>query len=190
MNIFTKSPLILLLLTLFGFASSGENNTEQTFELIDRHGQKTVYTLQPDEFALTQQKKELSNTIEMAKKIKDYPAYTLFAVRKRNIVPKDTQKTLKKGNVYYKYGQKDDDHRYISTGQVIVVFNPGYMTDLHAFAKEHNMTYIKTLSKTKERTVLFANDSEKNEIELSSTLIHLPEVKTAKPNWILPVRLF
>ncbi|WP_297525283.1 hypothetical protein [Sulfurovum sp.] len=193
MNILIRSSLILIILTLYGFTGSALTKTEQTFKLLDKHGHQTPYVLQMDEFASTQKNKDLSN-IGSIKKIKVYPAYTLFSVKRKNIAPNNAEESSteahRAGNVYYKYGIKDDSHRYVSTGTIIVIFNAQHTVDPKTFAKQHGLVYLKTLGSTKQPTILFANHSDKNTIELSSVLTQLPGVNTARPNWILPFKLF
>jgi len=191
MNIFIKTSLLLALFTSLSFAGETVSKTEQTFTLLHKNGVSTPYVLSQNEFAVTQTEKKAPVNIDLVKKLTEHPSYTLFSVKRKKISSTASQADMNQvGNVFYKNGVEDETHRYISTGQIIVTFNSKQKIDVKAFAKEHQLVYLKTVGPAQMQTVLFANHSQKNDIELASSLIKSPTVKEVKPNWILPLKLF
>lgn len=180
MNCFRRSSLLLTVGTLICLADTTHSTAGLAFKLIDKSGSSTSYILEMNELAVMQKEKSTSKS-ELFEKLAEHPSYKLFAVK---------EKKIQTGNVFYKNGNKDEDHRYISTGEIIVIFDTKQTLNFKDFAAIHQLKYIKTIGASELQTVLFSNHSSKNDIELSSTLTKLPHVKSAKPNWILPLKLF
>ncbi|MDD3591795.1 MAG: hypothetical protein PHO65_04095 [Sulfurovum sp.] len=187
MNCFLRSLLLLVSGTLFCLAETSA--TGPTFQLIHKSGASTSYVLETNERAVIENNTSHS---ELLAKSAKHPSYKLLTLNEKK--PSSTnimkEETVKDANVFYKEGIKDEAHRYISTGEIIVTFNAEEKLDFKDFAAAHQLTYIKMIGPSELRTVLFTNHSDKNDIELSSTLVKLPSVKSAKPNWILPFKLF
>ena len=187
MNYFIRSSLLLVSGTLFALADTSA--TGPTFELIHKSGASTSYVLETNEHAVIENNTSHSKLLVKTAK---HPSYKLFTGKEKKPSSANIMKeeTIQGANVFYKEGIKDEAHRYISTGEIIVTFNAEEKLDFKDFAAAHQLRYIKTIGPSELRTVLFANQSNKNDIELSSSLVKLPSVKSAKPNWILPFKLF
>jgi hypothetical protein len=187
MNCFIRSFVLLVSGTLFCLADTSV--TGPTFELIHKSGASTSYVLETNERAVIENNTSQS---ELLVKSAKHPSYKLFTLKEKKTSSANTVKeeAVKDANVFYKEGIKDEAHRYISTGEIIVTFDAKEKLDFKDFAAAHQLRYIKTIGPEELQTVLFANHSDKNDIELSSRLIKLPSVKSAKPNWILPFKLF
>ena len=179
-----KIVLTLSILTVLGLADTGK----QTFALLNKQGDSTLYVHYSDEYAVTY-KQTKHPGIDLKKKLEIHPSYTLYRIQKHTIKANALSATPERcGSVYYKYGIKDKTHRYISTGEVIVKFATATSKkEAEEFGKQFSLKPLKVLT---PNTVLFSNRSKGNDIDIASKLVRLPGVVSAKPNWILPVTLY
>ncbi len=191
MNLFIKLLLTLALGTTVSMADTMQN---KNYILVNKHGVKTTYLLVNNEFALPHTENSLLKPAGLNKLLMQTPSYRLFSLKKgeSSIQMANTQSEKKKrsGLVFYKNGEIDDSHRYVSTGMIIVTFNNQHQVEPAAFANKHQLTYIKTIGDPELNMLLFRNASEKNDVELSSMLTKQANINMAKPNWILPLKLF
>ncbi|WP_294957193.1 hypothetical protein [Sulfurovum sp.] len=176
--------IIFLLLSLLTASSA---DTTKTYELVNQTGgASTPYVLHLDQYAVTYRNNRHSK-VKSVKKVEIHPSYKLYFLRNSLTQMNTNHSSDSQGNVYYKYGIEDASHRYISTGEVLVTFTPISQQAMKELEQKYKLQYVKQV---KPDTVLYRNRSEKNDIDLSSALIQLPNIIEAKPNWILPLRLF
>jgi len=194
MDHFIKLSLALVLGTALSVADTLQDKTAQTYTLLSKNGMKTSYLLADDEFAASHRKSTVSKPEGVDKELLQTPSYTLFSLKGKtaSLQTSDngSEEIKKSGLVFYKEGKRDDSHRYISTGMVIITFSKDHVPNIKTFEKTYHLKYVKTLGDPRLRTMLFKNNSNKNDIELSSALTKQAYIDTAKPNWILPVKLF
>ena len=185
---------LLLSLALGATISIADTPQDQNYILLNKQGVKTTYLLLNNEFAVPHTENSLSKPAGAERLLMQTSSYHLFSLKKgeNSIQMANTQTEEKKrsGLVFYKNGEIDDSHRYISTGLIIITFSKSHQVDPETFAKKHHLKYLKTIGNPELKIFLFRNISEKNDVELSSILVNQKNVNTAKPNWILPLKLF
>ena len=188
---FVKLCTIITLSLGMTVAHAQSISDADTYELVDKRGKKTPYLLEKNEIAMLNTKQK--SLPQDSKPSFQHPSYRLFSLKKCLIKIQGTEESdtkEKSGLVFYKYGQKDDAYRYITTGMIIVTFEKKSNINPENFAIKNHLKYIKTIGSEYQKMILFLNTSEKNDIELSSALVKQDDVIGAKPNWILPVKLF
>ena len=176
-------------------ASETDSNESKIYVLAKKSGAVTPFLLAEDERAVfgSMENKVLSQSGE-GKILFQHPSYTVLSVRNKTVTASGAQKNTvdqtRIGQVFYKEGEKKDSNRYVSTGTILVTFDGKSHIDFAAFAAANHLEYIKVVSRVGRETVLFANHSDKNDVALSSELVKKTDVFAAKPNWILPIKLF
>ena len=162
-------------------------NADMLYTLEQKHGHAVPYTLAEDEVAVMNGSDAVLPTAKLKERT---PSYRLLSADTKVLASSKNSKS-KAGQVFYKYGQKEAGYRYVTTATVLVTFDKKEPVNLETFAKENGLEIVKTLmSNAKKEMVLFRNVSEKNDVELASTLTKSSKILSAKPNWILPVKLF
>ncbi|MCP4755644.1 MAG: hypothetical protein GY866_32675 [Proteobacteria bacterium] len=90
--------------------------------------------------------------------------------------------------VYYRNGIVSESTRFIPTGKILISFGKNNRTDYSQFATENNLIFIREINRL-YHTGLFRQVGSDDLIEQVNRLNQLPEVRTAKPDWISPRRL-
>jgi len=166
-------------------------SADMVYKLEQKNGHTVPYTLAEDEVAILHG----SHTVHATGKFKkNTPSYSLLSVDGKMMsnsqTAMDTQQN-KPGQVFYKYGQKEDGYRYVTTASVLITFDKNSTVNIENFAKENSLKVVKTVMSNKQKEiVLFRNLSNKNDVELSSYLNKTSKNISVKPNWILPIKLF
>jgi len=194
MDHFIKLSLVLVLGTALSMADTQQEKTAQTYTQLSKNGLKTSYVLENSELAVLHTKGTESKPSEVDKELMQTPSYTLFSLKEKATSlltsNNETEEKRRSGLVFYKEGKRDDSHRYISTGSIIITFKKDHLPNMEKFENTYHLKYMKTLGDPRLQTLLFKNNSMKNDIELSSVLTKQTHINIAKPNWILPVKLF
>lgn len=164
-----------------------------TFQLHNKNGSFTPYVLKKNEIAVIGNKNISLVQEGNAKELLHHPSYTLFRMNEKGITAfganKNTMIKTQAGLVFYEYGKEDSSHRYITTGTVLVVFKKDTKVNFEKFAIQNHLKYLQTISDSGAKIVLFLNASDKNDLELASSLMQQSAVTSSKPNWILPLKL-
>ena len=185
---------LYILALLCGGMTTVQAENLNTFKLMKKNGSSVPYILKKDEIAIMGAGNIVFSEKNNAKKLFQHPSYTLFSINENTFLKSLASKEMaeqKMGLVFYQYGEKENAYRYISTGTILVTFGKKGKTDIDNFAVENNLKYLKTVSSAGDHLIiLFANMSGKNDVELSSSLVKKTNVSAAKPNWILPLKLF
>ncbi|WP_345987225.1 hypothetical protein WCX18_08785 [Sulfurimonas sp. HSL1-2] len=136
-----------------------------TFILQDRHGNQVPFVKAKDE-TLT---------------LTDREAATRARV--------DGKSTVHAGEVFFKHGTAVPAYRYITTGRIIIRFEPGSAVDPEAFAEANALEYIRPAGGSGAGGV-FVNLSDRNDLLESNFLREKDGVESAEPDWVLPVKLY
>jgi len=90
---------------------------------------------------------------------------------------------------YYKSGIVSDKTCYRQTGNILVTFGKGSSEDFKAYAKRHNLQFLRLLNPLYQ-TVLFSAKAHKEElIELVNTLNEKGSAARARVEWVSPRRV-
>jgi len=165
---------------------------DRVYQLAKKGARSTPYVLAEDEIArMDGEKNSVAEAYRGEEMLSAYPAYTLYKNKKNESKLAADIVKEHEGKVFYKYGEKDDAHRYVTTGTILVTFSEKSTVDPDFFAEKKGLEYVKTVTVFHGRKVLlFKNMSDKNDVLLSSELLKEPNIIAAKPNWILPLKLF
>jgi len=90
---------------------------------------------------------------------------------------------------YYKSGIVSDKTCYRQTGNILVTFGKGSHADFKAYAKRHNLQFLRLLNPLYQ-TVLFSARAHKEElIELVNSLNEKESASRARVEWVSPRRV-
>ena len=93
------------------------------------------------------------------------------------------------GEVFYKHGVETPGLRYISTGRIVVKFDPNRKTDFRAFAQANGLVFVESTGR-EHATGVFVNQGGEDDVAVSNALIKNSAVLSVTPDWVLPLKLY
>ncbi|WP_345972104.1 hypothetical protein [Sulfurimonas diazotrophicus] len=100
-----------------------------------------------------------------------------------------SEKAAHAGEIFYKWGVKEAAFRHVTTGHIVVRFVSGKRIDPETFAASNGLEFRRRIG-IDGSSVVFVNKSDRNDIDQSNSLMQNPDVASAEPDWVLPVRLY